>query len=604
VGRIGKLAMVLVFIPALLAGQERSPNVSGADPDDNRNHPESRLLESDRRVEADGAGPGDLSTTDGAKLLELLRPRIARAVELEFASVTNIESTPSATPDAGHRWDFLAGQTVLDIMPYEREAVRSYLTFFEGRGKQILHRWLKRSGRFKTIILETLEQEGMPKDLLYVAMIESGFSNFAVSHASAVGLWQFIETTGVEMGLEINRWVDQRRDPIKSTKVACKYLRMLHEKFGTWPLALAAYNGGPGLVAREVRRWNSNDFWFIERHRGLYDETRRYGPKIMAAVLVSRNVDRFDLSGIKPDPPFVFDLVEVPGGIGLKRLALAAGATLAELERLNPELLRRQTPPNVGEYDLRIPAGSAEKFVAKFDGYQKGGETTLRVRFGDTLASIARRYGLAPRVLRVANGMGMRTRVSYGTDILVPGGARLKQTGPTRTKKSAVIVPADSFRVDGAHHYIYRVIRGDSLAALASALELEASEIALWNDLDVGAKLQSGMFLQVFVSKVDATEGVALLPVTDFKLVPVGTPAFKKLASRSKSGRGRRVHRVKQGQSLWTISRKFRVTVKDLKRWNRSLRKSILLQPGQKIVVYPGKSSGKKKRRSRKKSRR
>lgn len=479
--------------------------------------------------------------------------------------------------------------TMFDLVEYNQPSVRAYLDFFDGRGKPVLAKWIERMGRFEPLIRKTLEEEGLPQDLIYVAMIESGFSPRAVSPASAVGVWQFIPTTGSEMGLAITRYVDERRDPVKATRAACKYFKLLYNKFGSWPLSMAAYNGGPGLVGNSVEKHNSNSYWFIQRQRGLYDETRRYVPKVLAAGLVTKNADVFGLEGIQKVEPFEFDIVEVPRRTLLRVFASAAGTDVSTLRDLNPELLRAQTPPGDGLYELRIPKGSTKKFVAKYDEIDadEAAHETHRLKFGQTLRDLAHELDVAPRVLRAANGFDSRERVSYGAPVLVPKEAKGKWRRRKKKDRRTFVVPKKNPNVKSGKRYFYRVNEGDTLDVVARGLGVKPGDLLLWNYLDPRAKLQDGMVLQVYAPEDLDRSTVALVTEGEVKAVVAGSTAHKRM-KRKKRQPKRFYHRVKSGESLWLIARKYRTTVKKLKRWNRKVRRSNTLQPGQKIVVYPG----------------
>lgn len=480
--------------------------------------------------------------------------------------------------------------SMFDLVVHDQPSVRSYLDFFDGRGKRILAKWLKRMGRYQPLIEKVLDEEGLPRDLIYVAMIESGFSPYATSPAAAAGVWQFIRTTATDMGLRIDRWVDERRDPVKATHAAARYLKLLYGKFGSWPLALAAYNGGPGLVAKEVQRHNSNNYWRIQRDRGMYDETRRYVPKIIAAGLVAKNADVFGLDFVTPEAPVRWTEVTVPGGTRLSIIADAAGVDYEQVRFLNPALIRKQTPPGE-EWSVRIPADALTKFVAKFDKYvhHRGAEHIRHVvQFGESLEDIGRHHGVLPRVIRVANGLERRERVSYGEELLIPKDA-LGTWTPRASRKETVIVPNARLQIDGKKKWFYEVHRGDTLAVLGEGLGLNPMDVVLWNDLDPGAKLQPGMVLQLFLPADEEVHTLALVDQQHIVAVSPESVAAKKIA-RKKKARKRVYHRVKSGESLWLVAHKYRVTVGDLKKWNRKQvgRKNVL-QPGMKLVVYPGK---------------
>lgn len=475
---------------------------------------------------------------------------------------------------------------------YDHPSVRAYLDFFDGRGKPTLTRWIRRMRRYEPMILEVLREEGLPDDLIYVAMIESGFSTTARSPASAVGMWQFIETTGSEMGLRIDGHVDERRDPIKATRAAAKYLKRLHERYDSWPLALAAYNGGPGLVDREIRRYNTNDYWVIVRQRGMYDETRRYVPKAITAALVSKNLDIFGLDGSPDEEAWDFDLVEIESPTRLSIIASAIGTSVDTLRDLNPELKVAATPP-VGKgktYALRIPSGKSKAFVASFDKIKvsEGGFDLHEVQIGEGLSLLAAHYGIKPRVLRAVNGLGRRERISYGKTLVIPKEGRGSWSPSKSSKdKPIVFVPSLEFSYEDRTRYVYEINAGDSLDVLGMAFGVNPADIAIWNALDVGAKLRTGMYLQFYLPKEREPEGLALQPADNYQLIAYGSQEYEAMMAKKKrsSGSSRRYHKVRPGESLWLIARRYKTTVTKLRKLNPKLRRSNTLQPGEKIRV-------------------
>lgn len=481
-------------------------------------------------------------------------------------------------------------------VPIQEPELRAYLDFFDGRGKPTLVRWLRRMGYYEEMILDVLREEGLPEDLIYVAMIESGFSPTARSHASAVGVWQFIATTGEEMGLRIDRHVDERQDPVKATRAAAKYLKLLHNRYDSWPLALAAYNGGPGLVNKEMDRYNSNDYWFIARQRGMYDETRRYVPKVIAVSMMAKNPDIFGLEGLIAHEPARFDVVEVENPTRLSTIASAISTDVEELRKLNPELRAAATPPMDGGefYMLRIPAGSAKAFVKHFDKVapsREGEDYFLHeARFGESLNLLAKHYGVKKRVLRAVNGLGKRDRVRDGELLVIPG-KKEAHSAAASSNKELVLVPSASFDYgDTRVHYIYRANAGDRPRDIARALRLNAADIAIWNAVEPDAKLRDGMYLQLYLDPAVEVESLAIQKADNYQVVAYGSEEYKKLyiakrATERKKGSGRRYHKVRAGQSLWTIARKYRTTVKQIKRLNPKLRRDNTLQPGEKVRV-------------------
>ena len=203
-------------------------------------------------------------------------------------------------------------------------AVRAYMDFFMGRGRPIYARWYARMGRWEKLMLPILEQHGIPPEMIYVCMIESGFNAEAVSHASAVGPWQFMRRTGSAYGLAVDDWVDERRDPVKSTEAAARHFKDLYDRLGSWPLVMAAYNAGAGWLNRGVKRANSNEFWRLVEADTLPAQAQNYVPKAMAAMIIGQDPARYGFGEVRPEPPIQFAIASVPGGLDLGRFARSA----------------------------------------------------------------------------------------------------------------------------------------------------------------------------------------------------------------------------------------------------------------------------------------
>lgn len=258
-----------------------------------------------------------------------------------------------------------------DIPVVRNDAVEHFVDLFTGRRSELMADYLKRSGRYEGMIREKLRKAGMPEDLVYLSMIESGFNPNARSHVNAVGLWQFMAPTARGYGLRVDEYVDERRDPEKSTDAALHYLRDLHDQLGSWYLAAAAYNGGDGRVSRALKAETGRsrgkteaDFWRI-RHR-LPRETREYVPLMLAAAVVGKEPEKYGLGDVSRWMPVETDTVSVPGGIDLGVVAEAAGVSEREVTRLNAHLVRKMTPPGKKSFPVSIPEGRAERFAAAF----------------------------------------------------------------------------------------------------------------------------------------------------------------------------------------------------------------------------------------------
>ena len=247
---------------------------------------------------------------------------------------------------------------------YNRE-VQKWVKYFQGRGRTWFKTWLERSNRHKALIHGKLSEAGLPKDLIYLAMIESGFSFRAVSHASAVGPWQFIAPTAKQYGLEINHWKDERRDFNKSTDAAIKYLKRLYKEFGNWYLVGAAYNTGEGRVRRQIKRYKTNSFWVLSRKRAFVEETKNYIPKFIAALLIAKAPHLYGFDNLNPHYEVPTDQVLVPPGTDLKEIARHLKVTLRAMKEMNPELLHARIPNNVSPQVIRVPKGAANK-VSQF----------------------------------------------------------------------------------------------------------------------------------------------------------------------------------------------------------------------------------------------
>lgn len=593
---------------------------------------EAEPAEGDEEDEADEADeevaeetePEDFEEIEALDALEeqATTPRVARggdvapetlapyvgllaALQRDSGLVPELHSLPERAPSGARMLDVeevrrrLAATKVLgEDVPLDHELVRAYMDFFDGRGKRTMASWLRRMAIYEPMITEVFRQEGLPEDLIYVAMIESGFTPRARSRASAVGLWQFIAKTARGMGLTVDRYVDERRDPVKSTRAAARYLKLLHERYDSWPLALAAYNGGPGRISGEMKRLNTNDYWALVRHGGMHGEARKYVAKVMTVGLIAKNRDLFGLNGLAVAEPMAFDLVEVHHNPSrLDVVARAADCSVDDLMKLNPELKLTSTPPVSGSYALRIPPGKAARFVEKIDGVDLSEEAERVVHvvaFGETIELIARAHGVAPRVIRAANGMGRRGRARYGESLVLPKdalGTWTPKEGKVPDEKRIVLVPADVFAREGQVARYYETSRGDSLRGIARGFGLTVGDVALWNDLDPSAKLRSGLVLQLFFDADAVPASLALTEGAAYDVVAEGSEAYEKKVRQAyrqkrarKKGR-RRTHRVRKGDSLWTIAKKHKTTVEKLRRLNRKLRRNNTLQIGDKIRV-------------------
>jgi membrane-bound lytic murein transglycosylase D len=282
-----------------------------------------------------------------------------------------------------------------DIPVVYNAAVKKWINYFLNRGRGFFSRYSARAGRYAPILSKILDDNGLPKDLIFLAMAESGFQNNAKSWAKAVGPWQFMPYTGRRYGLKIDWYVDERRDPIKASIAASKYLKKLYRDFESWELAAAAYNAGEGKVGRAIRRYRTENFWKLRRGRYLKPETKNYVPKIMALAIIGKNLKSFGFGDIEYHEPLDFEEIQVDGGTDLYRVANAMDMEIEELQRLNPEILRWFTPPNGEKYTLRIPLGMKAKWAAccQYANYYAADFQTYKVRSSRSkLKDVARKF--------------------------------------------------------------------------------------------------------------------------------------------------------------------------------------------------------------------
>ncbi|MDQ2666752.1 MAG: transglycosylase SLT domain-containing protein [Gemmatimonadota bacterium] len=342
----------------------------------------------------------------------------------------SVVATPAgnahATADPRATWD-------IDVRSFENEArVAHFVEIFSGRAKAHVAAQLSAGSRYEAMIRARMREGGIPEDMYYLALIESGFNPNAYSRAAAVGMWQFMTSTARDAGLRVDWWVDERRDPVRSTSAAVRFIRELKDQFGSLYLAAAAYNGGPGRVSRGLAKYASDvegssrdaAFFLIADKDFFKNETRDYVPQLIAAALIGKEPARYGME-LRVQPAFAYDSVEVPASTPLAAVAKAAGALNSEIVELNPHLLRGMTPPRETTI-VRLPTGSAGGFAEAFAALPHDALVATRLvesKKGDTADRLAERHGISARSIKAFNP-GLRTlksgRLAIGQAVLLP----------------------------------------------------------------------------------------------------------------------------------------------------------------------------------------
>ncbi|NTU43411.1 MAG: transglycosylase SLT domain-containing protein [Nitrospirales bacterium] len=328
-------------------------------------------------------------------------------------------------------------------------AIDKNLTFFKDRIKERFALWLERSARYVEIMKEVLKAKGLPEDLVFLPIVESGFNPNAYSKAAAVGPWQFISATAQRYGLVVDWWRDERRDPVKSTNAAASYLRDLYGMFGSWKLALAAYNAGEGSIMRALKKTGADDYWTLMDTKHLHSETRDYVPKYIAASMIASAPEEYGFSNLVYHKPMSYDEVTLTSPVDVDVIARCAETSVEEIRGLNPELKRWSTPPNVSRYTVRLPEGTKGIFSENLMRIPKEERFTVEsytVRKGDSLRKISGKTGVPENAILAMNSISGK-RIPAGTVLNLP--------------------PMEKFRVDRDDQRIVKVSRKENTKAQA-----------------------------------------------------------------------------------------------------------------------------------------
>ncbi len=459
-----------------------------------------------------------------------------------------------------------------DIPIVMNDRVKKSIIYFQTVARDAFVKYLSRSRKYAPLMERVLAEHALPYDLVYLSLVESGYNPRAYSWARAVGLWQFISSTGRLYNLKRNWWLDERRDPVKSTHAACRFLKDLYTEFGSWELAMAAYNGGPGRVRSTIKKQKTIDFWKMKLRR----QTMDYVPLIMAAAIIGKNPAKYGFDKINYEDEIVWDEVTIDRCLDLSAVARAVGCSLQELRDLNPELLRKYTPPNANKYALKIPVGTKAKFLLAYDSMPSPKETSWvrhKIRRGETVSSIAAKYGVSQYAIFEANNLKRRSKIYAGKELIVP-------VPLDREYRSSTISRNRDYQTKNA---IYSVRAGDTMWDIARAFGTTVSALRRINYIERGSRIYVGQKLKIPSNATKlVNKGIVDSKSSATYAKSDGAVTKSKTSGEKKAGSG--TYKVRRGDTLWDIARKYGTTTARIRSLN-GMGRSSRIYPGQMLIV-------------------
>jgi membrane-bound lytic murein transglycosylase D len=472
---------------------------------------------------------------------------IDEANDVTFPVDPNIKAKAAAEVKATHS----------DLPLVLNDTVAGYINYFSSRGRSTLEGALARSGQYHDMISRVLKEEGVPQDLIYLAQAESGFRPLALSHAGARGMWQFMSSRAKGYGLQRTWWVDERQDPEKATRAAARHLRDLYNQFGDWYLAMAAYNSGPGTVQSAVKRTGYADFWELYRRNVLPKETRNYVPIILAVTIMAKNPEQYGLDHIDAAKPVAADVIKINYPVDLRLVAECVDASASDLQALNPSLLRLTTPKD-REFELHLPAGTKQTYeeaIAAIPSEMRVWWRYHKVQEGDTLASIARNYRTTAKAIAEANDLG-ESGLEPDHKLIIPIAAGKHALGEETAAYSR-------------RPTRYKVRKGDTVTSVAENFGVPAQMVRRWNRLK-GDSLRGRRVVYVHLPVSPGVRDQAV--VASAKAKKSTTAPHAQVVH----------HKVKQGETLYSIATSYNTTVTAIQRANGKLAQ---LRPGMILLI-------------------
>ncbi|MBW7889227.1 MAG: LysM peptidoglycan-binding domain-containing protein [Bacteroidetes bacterium] len=517
-------------------------------------------------------------------------------LEIEKVDITNISIPPSLIPPTS---------VPLDINEYSKRAI----AFFMGKGRSYMENWIYRSGKYFPVMKRIFKEEGLPEELIYLAMAESGLNPTARSWAKAVGMWQFMKYTGSLYGLHSNYWYDERRDFEKATRAAARHMKDLYQQYNNWHLVFVAYNAGAGWVNRGIRRSGSTDYW--EMRKKLPRETRNYVPQYIAVTLMAMRPEAFGFDGSQTADSLSFDYVTVDDCVDLGLLADCVGTSLDTLKELNPELTQWCTPPNYKGYQLRVPAGRKDIFAENYANIpddKKMDFATHVIRRGETLSAVAQKYRVTVAILQDVNKISRRTKLRVGNTLIIPvqsksvaaivdaqrkkqeyeeqQAEKRRQTFLASRKNSKKQVSMQKYEPSGRAKITYMVKKNETLGHIAEWFGVRASHIRNWNNLPYGRPIRVGQRLTIWVpeEKYSSYKKIASLSFSEKQKSVQEKLSQRNITQESEfQGSNWIQHQIRRGETLEKIAEKYNVAIADLKQWNKL--RSSRIQAGAVLEI-------------------
>ena len=515
----------------------------------------------DDSLEADSLAPAAVDPDSAADAAILEQLATSHPEPLDSGAD---DGATSATPGGANA----AGGEVtydIDVETYGTHArVQYYLDFFQGPARERMNVWLQRMPRYEPMIRAKLRENSVPEDMVYLALIESGYSNTAVSRARATGMWQFMKGTAKLYGLRIDSWVDERRDPVRATDAAARHLADLRDRFGSMYLAAAAYNAGAGKVGRGLRRMGDDEddeednpdaaFFRLYDTRFLRRETKDYVPKLIAAALIAKQPEKYGFVRPADIVPLAYDSIVVPDATGLDVLARLADTSVAALRELNPHFLRLVTPPR-HEAVVRLPAGTGDSVAVRYAALAAKDRVSFvehTVVRGQTVAAIARLYRVTTRLIQDANPGVRLTRLRTGSRLVIP-------TSFVPTVAEPVTVVGTGSAASTSTTIRYRVRSGETLSELAGRYHTTVTRLRSLNAMGSREMLRAGQVIRV--------------PAPAAPAAVAGGSASRAPAS---AAAGSQTHLVRRGETLSTIARRYGVSLSALRTANGMTEQDVL----------------------------